>query len=370
MKLSLHPTNYYPGLDGLRGISCLIVVLTHNFGFSNFFEYGWLGVDLFFVISGFLITTILMNTVDSKNYLKNFYLRRLLRIFPLYYLVLIIFIIILPQLNSFKDHLSYFTQNQWWFWLYAQNWLLIFNFPREADYLNHFWSLAVEEQFYIIWPFIVLWLKTPRRLIIFILIALIGLFLVRSFLWYLKIDHFNYTVFYRFTRIDGIFIGSLCAMIYKIRRNLISNNIAVAACILAVLNFSFYFVNKLNGFNFPYLAYIGYTTFSGLLGLLLNEVIQNKSKWFQYIFTFPFLRFIGKISYSLYAIHWPVFLLTRKSFITLFQKTFGLSLAPSVYAASFCATLVGFILSVISYYYFERKFLNLKNKFASDHPKH
>jgi peptidoglycan/LPS O-acetylase OafA/YrhL len=363
MKLPDRANKYFPGLDGLRGISCLIVVLTHNFGFSHFFEYGWLGVDLFFVISGFLITTILLDTLGSENYLKSFYIRRVLRIFPLYYLILVIFIFILPHINSFKENLQYFVQNQWWFWLYGQNWLLIFNFPKGAEHLNHFWSLAVEEQFYLVWPFIILWLKTPRRLIVFILLALVGLFLVRSFLWYLKIDNFNYTLFYRFTRVDGICIGALCALIYKVRKNLISENIAVAACTLAALNFLFYFLNKFNHFNYPYLAYVGYTTFSALLGLLLNEVIQNKSKWFQFIFTFPLLRFVGKISYGLYAIHWPVFLMTHDKFFNLFQNKIGLKESFSTYSASICATALGFILSILSYYYFEKKFLSLKKRF-------
>jgi peptidoglycan/LPS O-acetylase OafA/YrhL len=359
-----HQLKYFPGLDGLRGISCLIVVLTHNFEFSHFFEYGWLGVDLFFVISGFLITSILLNAVQSENFLRNFYVRRILRIFPLYYLMLVIFIIILPLFNPFKEELQYYVQNQLWFWFYGQNWLMIFRFPPTGAYhLNHFWSLAVEEQFYLLWPFIILWLRTPKRLTIFIVAALVALFLVRSFLWYLKIDQFNYTVFYRFTRVDGICIGALCATILKINKRLISNNIAIVATTLALLNLAFYFVNKHNEFTYPYLGFIGYTTFSALLGLLLNEVIQNKAPWFQAIFTFPALQFVGKISYSLYALHWPVFLLTHSLFSYVFQNTVGLSGLVSVYTASFCSTILGFILSVVSYYYFERKFLRLKNRF-------
>src|SRR6476660_8253758 len=85
-----------PALDGLRGIAILLVVLYHNFGFNSYFNYGWLGVDLFFVLSGFLITDILLNTMNTKNYFRNFYARRVLRIFPLYYLSLFLFIIILP----------------------------------------------------------------------------------------------------------------------------------------------------------------------------------------------------------------------------------------------------------------------------------
>jgi hypothetical protein len=77
-----HNRIYYPELDGLRGIAILLVIVFHNFGFINYFSFGWLGVDLFFVLSGFLITDILLRTADQPNYLKNFYIRRALRIAP------------------------------------------------------------------------------------------------------------------------------------------------------------------------------------------------------------------------------------------------------------------------------------------------
>src|SRR4030095_2778309 len=145
---------YYPALDGLRGLAILLVILYHNFSFINHFFFAWLGVDLFFVLSGYLITSILLNSVNSPHYLKNFYAKRVLRVFPLYYLSLIIFLIIFPLLGIYKSELKYYVDNQLWFWFYLQNWLLSFNFPTTGNFLNHFWSLGVEEQFYLAWPFI------------------------------------------------------------------------------------------------------------------------------------------------------------------------------------------------------------------------
>ena len=81
---------YYPALDGLRGIAILLVVIYHNFGFISQSNFGWLGVDLFFVLSGFLITDILLRTIGKPGFLREFYMRRVLRIFPLYYLSLVI----------------------------------------------------------------------------------------------------------------------------------------------------------------------------------------------------------------------------------------------------------------------------------------
>src|SRR5687767_13351351 len=117
-----------PALDGLRGLAILLVVTFHNFGFIDEFIFGWLGVDLFFVLSGFLITGILLKTVGAPHYLRNFFARRILRIFPLYYLSLIIFLVILPLVGIYKNELAYYTQHQWWLWLYLQNWLYSFYF--------------------------------------------------------------------------------------------------------------------------------------------------------------------------------------------------------------------------------------------------
>src|SRR5262245_16358318 len=159
--------SHYPGLDGLRGIAILLVILYHNFGFIPFLNYGWLGVDLFFVLSGFLITEILLKTRTTTNYFKNFYTRRVLRIFPLYYLCLILVIVIFPLIKNFPYDLSFYRENQVWFWFYLQNWMLIFKqWNDSAILLNHFWSLAVEEQFYIVWPLLVLLIRKPKQLLI------------------------------------------------------------------------------------------------------------------------------------------------------------------------------------------------------------
>src|SRR5258705_5760496 len=107
MGIVISHRSYYPALDGLRGVAILLVVLLHNFRFMNYFFFGWLGVDLFFVLSGFLITNILMDAMGEPNFLRNFYVRRILRIFPLFYLALILFLFVVPNIRSLHINARY-----------------------------------------------------------------------------------------------------------------------------------------------------------------------------------------------------------------------------------------------------------------------
>jgi peptidoglycan/LPS O-acetylase OafA/YrhL len=157
---------HIPSLDGIRGVAILLV-LAHHLSMSvqthhgalgalwRLCEYGWIGVTLFFVLSGFLITRILIASRGSEGYFRSFYIRRALRIFPLYYLTLIAGLLLLPALTG-APH----PTGTAWYWFYGSN--LPTTFPSlrgpSAVAVNfaHFWSLAVEEQFYLVWPTIVM----------------------------------------------------------------------------------------------------------------------------------------------------------------------------------------------------------------------
>ena len=148
-----------PALDGLRGVAILLVV-AHNLQlleapqgwigrFAEFgLNFGWVGVQLFFVLSGFLITRILLDTREVSNYYRSFFARRALRIFPVYFLTLLFMLLVLPKFTS-SANLGVAT---WPYWLYLANWTQ----PGQgaAAYVPHLWSLAVEEQFYLVWPFL------------------------------------------------------------------------------------------------------------------------------------------------------------------------------------------------------------------------
>jgi peptidoglycan/LPS O-acetylase OafA/YrhL len=183
---------HLPALDGLRGLAVSMVLVFHFVGQmlpTNALEraivgvtkHGLLGVDLFFVLSGFLITGLLYEAHDKPHYLRNFYMRRVLRIFPLYYGVLALVFFVAPLIPPLRGPtLDYLLDRQAWAWLYGINVYLAGHEEWSFSYLNHFWSLAVEEHFYLFWPFLVLLLaRRPRALIAVSLAISLGAMLAR-----------------------------------------------------------------------------------------------------------------------------------------------------------------------------------------------
>jgi len=347
---------YYPALDGLRGAAILLIIFYHNFGFINYFFFGWLGVDLFFVLSGFLITDILLKTKNDPHYLKNFFGRRMLRILPIYYLVLIIFLLIIPSFNENLLNLNYYTTHQIWLWFYLQNWLYIFKPPPPNSLsLSHLWSLAVEEQFYLIWPFIVLLIGKTKPLFFFMFSLLLLVIAGRFLIWTYHIEKIAYFNLYTFSRIDGICIGSMLALLRRFNFQFLEKNTTVIVFTLAGLNFIFYFFNSTYSFSFPFLAIIGYTTFAVLFGILVNEAVSN-NKVVTFFFNNSFMKFFGRISYGLYIFHWPIYLILR-------NLTFNLPNHTNIFI-SITATAVAVIVSWLSYEFFESKVLRLKRNFT------
>ena len=154
---------HVPELDGVRGLAILMVLLYHfRHGYppmlreldKKILGLGWSGVDLFFVLSGFLISGILLDTMEARNYYWSFYGRRILRIFPLYLIAVFgYFQVLVPLAAHFRHPTLSGASREIWFWLHASN------FPAAEAYkekfLPHFWSLSVEEQFYLMWPLLI-----------------------------------------------------------------------------------------------------------------------------------------------------------------------------------------------------------------------
>ena len=204
---------HLPALDGLRGLAVLLVVVFHIYQVEpspaqpisrllyGATRLGQTGVDLFFVLSGFLITGILYDTKRSSRFFLNFYGRRTLRIFPLYYGVLVVAFILLPFLFHYRGAGS----GTVWLWTYTTN--LPVSFGREWGPFGHFWSLAIEEQFYLVWPLVVYAFR--RETLLRICVGCVaGAVVSRLVVESLGFSSFTFTL----CRMDSLTLGAFLAL--------------------------------------------------------------------------------------------------------------------------------------------------------------
>lgn len=340
---------YIPALDGLRGIAILLVVLFHTFHFM----LGWCGVDLFFILSGFLITSSLIETKEDKNYLKKFWLKRILRIFPLYYLILII--ILIPKFFFNIDTVSY---NSWSYWFYLQNWVYVYNgvFPDGKDTLNHFWSLAIEEQFYLLFPFVIKY--TPKKNLVAVLFTFIVIAVGARYYFFAhkNIGYYVATV----SRLDALSIGALMAFSVREYKHLLEKYIHVAFySTLCYVIFAIAIYQDLH-FSNPLIATFGLTAFAILFACILIYSISNfKNNFLTTILNNRYLKFIGKISYGLYVYHWVLYVFLRPLFLDFLFNSTQLIIVSKVIASSLIF-LLALTTSYLSYRYFEKRIMSLR----------
>ncbi|MEI2638657.1 MAG: acyltransferase [Microthrixaceae bacterium] len=208
-------------LDGIRGLAVLFVLLYHA---SQPVISGFLlqsGVDLFFVLSGFLITTILLKTTDGPSYFRNFYGRRFVRIFPLYYLTLAASLVIawFAVRNDFAERIGFgaaqnLIDNQIWGWLYQVNNLEALHTEEAFAGLAHLWSLSIEEQFYLLWPLVVLWLGRRRVSVVKVAVAMAAIGMAFRCVTYPILGR-DFAYYFTFCRIDGLLLGAAGAAAWR-----------------------------------------------------------------------------------------------------------------------------------------------------------
>jgi peptidoglycan/LPS O-acetylase OafA/YrhL len=351
-------------LDGLRGLAILLVLSFHYFvPLSGIFSLGWSGVDLFFVLSGFLITMRLLDTIDSRDYFSHFYRNRILRIFPLYYLTLILFFLAIYTLVK-EEHLhniAFYKLHWLSFFVFTQNWSLIFYGHPVDTYITHFWSLAVEEQFYILWPFVLYFIRDRKKLFRIMLLALPLIIIVRSGI-YIRHPEFNMHRHYyinTFCRMDSFIIGAIMCFIYRSEINVSNKTIYYLFYLFLLLLCAGIAISGNAFFANYFFSTIGYTILAVLYACLLYISIQT-GNFFSAFFEIPFLRFCGKISYGIYIFHWPVRLIFGFKIYNwaIVHLPFSSSLTE-FFSLALCVLLT-FIVSIISFYYFESYFLRLK----------
>jgi peptidoglycan/LPS O-acetylase OafA/YrhL len=348
---------YLPGLNGLRAIAAMSVVIAHvsqkgiaDFGLSYLFDLpmAGYGVTLFFVISGFLITYLLLQEAWNKQTIdiNKFYARRILRIWPIYYLFILASILTFILLHKTTE---VFVKELWLYTFFAAN--VPFIFQNGILILVHYWSIGVEEQFYLFWPWVVRFsknelLKTAIALFLLLFAIKIGLWLCLGPNSYL----------YRFlmvTRFHCMMIGAIGAILFFQNKfsiiSLFSNKfIQLFSWIL--------FVSM--GFNIIQIpAPIGQEIISfASLSMIMGQV-TIKDRLFN--LENRLCDFIGKISYGIYIVH-PLIILLLSKFYRNLEMDMDLKYIL-VYISVVGATV---FMAWLSYSYFEKPFLKLKAKFA------
>ncbi len=347
--------NYLPSLDGLRGISILIVVFGHTFyGYKSFFVRlfpGYFGVLIFFVISGYLITTLLLKELNSRGSisLKGFYIRRALRIIPVSYLFVFILFILNRILNLGIVNDSFLSDL-----LYLKDTPLLKGGEIYGldNYSRHYWSLSVEEQFYLIFPWIMAVNVNLYKNVVAVLIVILPF---AEYLDFHKIGIFRlysiHVIFSIFRHITPILVGSLTAVLVyegKIVIERIMNKSSLFNFILIIL--SSFIISNLQHFISSTLTPL----FSAIIimYLILNVIKPSDSIIFR-ILNSKILRYIGIYSYSIYI--W------QELFTFYFPWDKLLGIPNNIFIN---LTLLS-IVSYLSYNYFEKYFLKLKAKFAS-----
>lgn len=358
INLSYERGTHIPSLDGIRGFAIILVLLFHCFPYISIFKMGWIGVDLFFVLSGFLITGILVDTVERKHYYKNFILKRVLRIFPLYYFSLAIFLFVLPMLgpSMFSSlDLGFTYTHQAWYWLYASNWLLSLNEGwNHGAGINHFWSLSIEEQFYLLWPLFILIFRKRNLLSLCGLIVCLSI-LIRLILF---ISHISYPALYMLTitRADSLSIGGCIAIMIRQDWGIkLFKRITpyIAGVVLVIILVGVYISGSANPYT-PFFGTFGYSLLDIFFGCIIILGLSDFF-FFKRLFSSRILRFWGKYSYSMYIFHHPIEVYLFSTSIQFIPNKMANNLLISI-----ISVLLTIVISLITWHAFEERFLRLK----------
>jgi peptidoglycan/LPS O-acetylase OafA/YrhL len=370
---------YFPGLNGLRFFAALAVVLSHvellkqYSGYPNVYEHpavyelGRMAVTLFFVLSGYLITYLLLaeKKITNNISVKDFYIRRVLRIWPLYYLIVVLAFFVLPQFEIFNVPQYSAALPEYFKYTFP---LFLFFLPQLAlsiyppvPFAEPLWSIGVEEQFYLLWPILIRRFKNFLALAFGIIVLVV---LLRHAAFWMatasrdeaSLRFWNYVInYFYFTRMECMAIGGVAAWLVFHRKQSVLKVLYNRYFQAAVYALTLYLLVTERG-----KPVFDYAPASLCFAVLILNVSTNKRSLIKFDAR-PF-TFLGNISFSIYMLHEVVIRLTLVSLVKLTGTDFtGATANVALYAISVAVTL---LISAASYVFFEKRFLKLKSSFA------
>ncbi len=368
----LRPAGYVAALDGLRAIAILAVVF-HNTvetvaGSGDRLTHyllvlagpGWIGVQLFFVLSGFLIAGELLDNRTARNYLQAFYARRALRILPLYYLTLVL-VLIAALLVGAAPEVHDLTAEGWRLWLFLNN------YGRAPSGFEHFWSLAVEMQFYALVPWVVSRTRAPQLLAVCICMA-VAVFLLRTLCAWMGVSEWTIyfgTVF----RLDALALGAAGACLVRIESTaaILPRHCTAAVAVASLMLLCGALLTHSYDFSTLACETYGYTLLAIACALVVVAVgvppaagEQRRLRWGQWL-SVPPLRVIGRYSFGIYVFH---NLLSKLVGVPLVRHLLPAPISGGAVTAYVAAVfVVSLVLAALSYELFESAFLRLKPRF-------